>query len=271
MIEERYVVTLNGKRYPLYAGVLAEAFRKGLDEIETELVQAPSEANGNVAIVRATVRMPEGKRFSEYGDASPQNVPPRLVGALIRMAATRAKGRALRDAVNCGETLLEELPDHDGEEGVRDGGRKRGVARVDRSEPPKAPGVVQAPGAGAVGGTGQTAQGLARGDRPPPAQGEPDPFGATYHVGAKALTRQSLLRALGGDLTRARELGLPVPGELAHLENYDNDALYQAGLSLRHRLRAYEALEASKQREFAALEEVTRPEPEPEPAGAGAP
>ncbi len=47
--------------------------------------------------------------FSALGDASPANVGAFLVPALIRMAETRAKGRALRDACNIGQTLIEEI------------------------------------------------------------------------------------------------------------------------------------------------------------------
>ncbi len=49
------------------------------------------------------------KEFDEIGDASPKNVNSMIIPHLIRMAATRAKGRALRDAVNIGQALKEEM------------------------------------------------------------------------------------------------------------------------------------------------------------------
>jgi hypothetical protein len=111
-IDPKFIIDLKGKSYPMYAGILAEAHERGLTSILTEVVQIPTEANGQTAIVSATVLMEEGKKsFQGIGDASPRNVARHLTEAVLRMAETRAKGRALRDAINCGMTMLEELPD----------------------------------------------------------------------------------------------------------------------------------------------------------------
>jgi hypothetical protein len=96
----------------LYAGLLEEAHARGLRSIETELLQVPGVENGEVAIARAVVRTEEGK-FSGIGDASPGNVSRAIVPHLIRMAETRAKARALRDAINVGVAALEELGDEE--------------------------------------------------------------------------------------------------------------------------------------------------------------
>lgn len=114
MISPEFVVSLKGgKSFPVYAGVLDAAHRAGLRQLTTELLQAPAEENHWTAIVKArAVLVDESgeKIFEEIGDASPANTSDHLVSALIRLAATRAKGRALRDAVNIGQALLEELP-----------------------------------------------------------------------------------------------------------------------------------------------------------------
>ena len=102
------MIERQGKRFVLYAGLLEEAHNRGLRSIETELLQVPASANGEVAIVKAVVRTDEGK-FGGIGDASPENVNRAIAPHLIRMAETRAKARALRDAINVGVTAFEEL------------------------------------------------------------------------------------------------------------------------------------------------------------------
>ena len=118
-MRDEFMIMRQGKQYVLYQGLLDEAHARGLRGIDTELVQVPTAENGNVALVKAVVEMEaaegsEGTRtFSGIGDASPENVGRNIVPHIIRMAETRAKARALRDAVNVGATALEELSDGD--------------------------------------------------------------------------------------------------------------------------------------------------------------
>lgn len=113
-MKQEYMIERQGKRFVLYAGLLEEAHERGLRSIETELLQVPDQENGEVAIARAIVRTEDGK-FSGIGDASPQNVNRAIAPHVIRMAETRAKARALRDAINVGVTAFEELGDDGGE------------------------------------------------------------------------------------------------------------------------------------------------------------
>ena len=91
-----------------YAGLLSLAHDQGLKRIETTLVQLPGQANGQTAVFTAVIETEHGL-FKGHGDANPENVSSRIVPHIIRMAETRAKARALRDAVNIGIVAVEEL------------------------------------------------------------------------------------------------------------------------------------------------------------------
>ena len=121
------MVERQGKTFCLYAGLLDLAHQTGLLSIKTALVQIPSEANNRTAICTAVVTMIKDdveKEFTGIGDAAPNNVAPAMQNCLIRMAETRAKARALRDAVNIGVAAFEELGDVD----AHDGAPERGYA-----------------------------------------------------------------------------------------------------------------------------------------------
>ena len=106
-----FLIERQGKEHVLYAGLLDEAHRRhGLKGIRTQLVQAPSPENGRVCICYAEVEVERGV-FTGIGDASPDSVGRNIVPHFIRMAETRAKARALRDAINVGGAAFEELAD----------------------------------------------------------------------------------------------------------------------------------------------------------------
>ncbi|MFA6958356.1 MAG: hypothetical protein WC538_21020 [Thermoanaerobaculia bacterium] len=105
------------KEVATYAGLLSRAHDEGLKSIGTMLTQMPTKDNGQVAIAAATVITSKGT-FMGIGDASPANVNRKIVPHIIRMAETRAKARALRDAVNIGMVCLEELGGAEGDADV---------------------------------------------------------------------------------------------------------------------------------------------------------
>jgi hypothetical protein len=111
-MKKEYIIERQGKQFVLYEGLLDEAHQQGLCRISTTLIQVPHPDNGNIAIVAAEVETSKGS-FSGIGDASPSNVGRPIVPHIVRMAETRAKARALRDAVNIGVTAVEELGDLD--------------------------------------------------------------------------------------------------------------------------------------------------------------
>jgi hypothetical protein len=111
-VKKEFIIERDGRTFVLYAGLLDEAHRQGLKAIQTTLLQVPAASNEYLAICQATVETERGT-FTGLGDASPDNVPRMMRPHLIRMAETRAKARALRDAVNVGVAALEELGDPD--------------------------------------------------------------------------------------------------------------------------------------------------------------
>ena len=128
VIPAEFVVNRDGRRFALYAGLLAVAHSKGLKGISTSIVQIPSELNGMTAIVHAVVTLEQDgvtKEFMGLGDANPTNVTRMMAPHLIRMAETRSKARALRDAINVGMTSFEELGE--------DAGARRASASTKRA------------------------------------------------------------------------------------------------------------------------------------------
>ncbi len=110
-LDDNFVRQIDDKDFVLYAGLLDVAHQKNLCLVDVELIQYPSDENKNTAICKARVETIDGKRFSDIGDANPQNCNSKVARHLIRMASTRAKARAFRDMDNIGMTALEELGD----------------------------------------------------------------------------------------------------------------------------------------------------------------
>lgn len=107
-------VSLRGKLHPLFGSVLQYAHTQGLIGIKVELLQPPLKSNDELAIVLATAVFERDGKLLEYqglGDAGPRNLSPNMVPASVRMAETRAKGRALRDGCGIHIALFEEMPD----------------------------------------------------------------------------------------------------------------------------------------------------------------
>jgi hypothetical protein len=235
-MKREFVINRHGKDYVLYAGLLDEAHSQGLSAIKTTLLQAPTAQNAQVAIVMAEVTTEKGS-FTGIGDASPDNVSRAMANALIRLAETRAKARALRDAINVSMVSLEELGDGGPEPLPVDGSgesapRLSAVAPVvpliprqsPASAPPQLPQVPQmpqgqmpGPGAAPVSGLPQGEDGALEPARPRrireagPAAGSGSgkaPVDGSPATPTQVETIAKLARSIGrivptGDLTRA--------------------------------------------------------------------
>jgi hypothetical protein len=168
-VKREFLIERQGRSFVLYAGLLDEAHEKGLKSIRTEMLQAPTAENGETTICMAVVEMGDGRVFTGIGDATPQNVGRNIVPHAIRMAETRSKARALRDAINVGAVALEEL-----------GELEDGPSAPSWEEPPAAPrqrpaapGAAPTPlrrGAPPAAASGATAGAASGGDLATPAQ-----------------------------------------------------------------------------------------------------
>ena len=96
------------KEVVLYKTLLDLAHEEGLSRITPKILQVPTKENGERCIVFAEVVTEKGT-FTGVGDAAPSNVDPIIAPHFIRAAATRAKARALRDALNIGIVTFEEI------------------------------------------------------------------------------------------------------------------------------------------------------------------
>jgi hypothetical protein len=184
-VKKEFMIERDGRSFVLYAGLLDLAHERGLRGITTTLVQVPSDLNGMTAIVHATVETEQGT-FTGIGDANPSNVTRMMAPHLLRMAETRAKARALRDAVNVGVTALEELADAD--ETLPSGQSRDESDRRGQGARP-APAATR----GSAGQGGQATPG-ARPAEPVPDEDEPEPERFPARTNGRAEGRPEHLR-----------------------------------------------------------------------------
>lgn len=114
----RFVIQQQGRDHVLFSGLIdaLHQLSLGFFSVDTRIEQLPTPDNGHQAVCSALVRVydPDNpdvvrRSCSGIGDASPANVNRMMANALIRMAETRAKARALRDLLNVGMVAFEEL------------------------------------------------------------------------------------------------------------------------------------------------------------------
>ena len=115
--KSRAIISLQGREYVTFRGLLYVAHESGLESIDVELVSWDAETRS--AICRATVKGARGT-FSDIGDASPSNVNKMIANACLRMSSTRSQSRALRSYLGIGITSVEELPGDSPKEDPRD-------------------------------------------------------------------------------------------------------------------------------------------------------
>src|SRR5207244_13211332 len=102
-----YVVHLHGKPFIRYVGLLALAHERGLVQL-TARIEFHADA---LVLASATATFQDGRVFTEWADATPENVGFQVRPHWVRMALTGAEARCLRDALQIGIAALEELAD----------------------------------------------------------------------------------------------------------------------------------------------------------------
>lgn len=105
---DKYISTIEGKDYIAYSGLLRLAHDR-IRSIKVELLQPPLPSNGGVTIVHATIEDTDGRIWEDIGDASDDTCESSVALHKIRLASTRAKGRALRDMLGIDMVMKEEV------------------------------------------------------------------------------------------------------------------------------------------------------------------
>jgi len=104
-LDRRFLTYLHGRPFVRYAGLLALAHERGLMQLEARI----EFHSDSLVLASATATFSDGRVFTEWSDATPANVGAQVRPHWVRMALTRAKARALRDALNITVCCLEEL------------------------------------------------------------------------------------------------------------------------------------------------------------------
>ncbi len=104
-IPPEFITQIHGKDFVQYSGLLNMAHERGLVNLSARFISVDSE----LALAEATAEFADGRVFQECSDATPANVHPKVKLHFPRMALTRAKARALRDALNINLCSVEEL------------------------------------------------------------------------------------------------------------------------------------------------------------------
>jgi len=101
-----------------YAQVLAMQ-HQFITSILAEIIQLPSAENGGMAVFKCTVTIErdgqDPRVFVSHGDAAPDSVSPDMRPNIVRIAETRAKARAIKDAIGFTGLVAEEMSDYSGE------------------------------------------------------------------------------------------------------------------------------------------------------------
>jgi hypothetical protein len=106
-VPKHFIVDIQGTPAVKFAGLLLLAHERGLVSLQAHWTLNDPE----LSLAEAVALFSDGRKFEEAGDATPGNVNARVKGHFRRVALTRAKARALRDALGVDLVAVEELTD----------------------------------------------------------------------------------------------------------------------------------------------------------------
>jgi hypothetical protein len=115
------VMQIRGKDVATYEGILDYGHQFGIKSLEVDILQFPSDENGQRCICKARLETLDGRVFSDIADASPDNVPRGCIDSFPRIASTRCKSRTISDAFNVKTAMKEDAdisPQEDGGGGM---------------------------------------------------------------------------------------------------------------------------------------------------------
>lgn len=103
-IPAHFIQDIQGQRFVKYAGLLQLAHDAGLQSLTADWTYN----DGELSLAKAVALFADGRRFEESGDSTPQNAA-RVKLHWRRLSLTRAKARALRDALAIDLCSVEEM------------------------------------------------------------------------------------------------------------------------------------------------------------------
>jgi hypothetical protein len=104
-VPPRHAVFIQGKPFVRYCGLLQMAQERGL----VALTATWTYNDADLSLAHAVATFQDGRTFTECGDATPANTTRKVAVHFRRVALTRAKARALRDALGVDLVSVEEL------------------------------------------------------------------------------------------------------------------------------------------------------------------
>ncbi len=104
------IVDIKGKKHVIYEGLLRLAHKSGLKNFEILEKYVSEDMKRSWCLVRVhCIKDKKEVFFDGIGSSTPDNTGTMTESHPIEMAHTRAKGRALRDFLNIGKAMAEEI------------------------------------------------------------------------------------------------------------------------------------------------------------------